>query len=91
VAILVPARVGVPAEVAAVDYALRFDRLPARYASRGEPDQGPVLRSYLAQRGTTAEVLIRELLAEVDVVAHLGPAGLTGNGLAALRRRLIGD
>ncbi len=86
IAMLLLALVGVPAEAIAADYALSFERLPARYAARGEEDQGPALRSYLADRGTSAEALIVELLASLDIEALLG---LRREDLAALRNRLL--
>lgn len=89
VTMLLLALVGVAAEVIADDYALSFDRLPARYAALGEPDQGPLLRSYLDAQGTTAEALIVELLGGLDVAAHLLSAGLGAGDLAALRTRLV--
>jgi protein tyrosine/serine phosphatase len=90
VAMLLLALVGVPAEVIAADYALSYERLPARYSARGEEDQGPLVRSFLEERGTTAETLIVELLASLDVEAHLRRGGLTEHDVAALRRRLVG-
>ncbi len=89
VAMLVLALARVPADVIAADYALSFERLPARYVARGEEDQGPLLQSYLRDQGTSAEALVVELLDGLDVEAHLVEAGLTAGDLAALRRRLL--
>jgi protein tyrosine/serine phosphatase len=89
VAILLLALLGVPPEKIAADYALSFERLPARYAARGEDDQGPLLRSFLRKRGTTAEALIVELLASLDIPAYLRSAGLAERQVAALRGRLL--
>ena len=91
VTMLLLALVGVPAEVIAADYALSFERLPARYAARGEPDQGPMLRSYLEEQGTSAEAIIVALLDGLDVEEHLVRAGLSVDDLVALRSRLIAD
>ncbi len=91
VTMLLLALAGVPPEVIAADYALSFERLPARYAARGEEDQGPLLRSYLREQGTTAEALIVELLAGLDVATRLARSGLTGEDVAALRNRLVSD
>jgi protein-tyrosine phosphatase len=74
-----------PAEIAA-DYELSAERLPARYAARGEDDQGPLLAGYLAERGTTAGELIVATLAELDVEARLE---LTSADAERLRRRLL--
>jgi protein tyrosine/serine phosphatase len=89
VAILVLALAGVPADVIAADYALSSERLPARYAARGEEDQGPLLTGWLHERGTTAERLVVELVETLDVEAHLLRAGLTPEDLTTLRRRIV--
>ena len=91
VAMLLLKLVGVPSQVIAADYALSMERLPARYAARGEEDQGPLLQSYLREQGTSAETLIVDLLEGLDVEAHLVRAGLTADDIAALRSRLLGD
>jgi protein-tyrosine phosphatase len=89
VAMLVLALAGVTAEDIAADYVLSAERLRARYAARGEEDQGPLLEGFLADRGTTAGELIFTTLASLDVEARLIDAGLTGDDVAALRRRLL--
>jgi protein tyrosine/serine phosphatase len=89
IAMLVLALAGVPVEAIAADYALSAERLPARYAAREEPDQGPVLTAFLEEEGTSAGTVIAGLLGRVDVEARLRAAGLTGAQLAALRARLI--
>ncbi|MFN8205262.1 MAG: tyrosine-protein phosphatase [Solirubrobacteraceae bacterium] len=91
VTMLLLALAGVPAEVIAADYALSFARLPARYAARGEEDQGPLLQSFLQEQGTTAEALIIELLGGLDVEAHLVGSGLGADDVAALRGRVVAD
>ena len=89
IAMLVLAIAGVPPDVIASDYALSFERLPARYAAHREPDQGPVLEQYLAERHTTAERVIVELLTTVDVPNTLRAAGLTDAHVERLRSRLL--
>ena len=89
VALLVLALAGVAPEAIAADYALSAERLTARYAARGEADQGPLLEAYLADRGTTALVLILGMLGDLDVESCLVGAGLTGHDVAALRLRLL--
>lgn len=89
VGMLLLALVGVrPREIAA-DYALSFERLPARYAAFGEDDQGPLFRSFLREQGTTAEAVIVELLDALDITAHLHSGGLTERQVEALRKRLL--
>jgi protein-tyrosine phosphatase len=86
VSMLVLALAGVAPEEIAADYALSAERLPARYAARGEDDQGPLLAGYLAERGTTAGELIVATVAELDVEARLE---LTSADAERLRRRLL--
>jgi protein tyrosine/serine phosphatase len=90
VTLLVLALAGVTPEAIAADYALSAERLPARYAARGEPDQGPLVDAFLADRGTTGAELVRDLAAALDAEAALRPGGLTGADVTALRRRLLG-
>jgi protein-tyrosine phosphatase len=89
VAMLALALVGVAHDEIAADYALSGERLRARYAARGEPDQGPLLDSFLAERGTTARELVVATLAALDVETCLRDGGLTDPQLAALRRRIV--
>lgn len=89
ITMLLLALVGVAAEDIAADYALSTERLRARYAARGEDDQGPRLESFLAEQGTTAGEVIIAILAELDVETRLRDAGLTDQDLTALRRRLV--
>jgi protein tyrosine/serine phosphatase len=89
VAMLVLALVGVPADQIAADYELSAERLPALYRSRGEEDQGPMVESFLRQRGTTAGELIAELIGTVDHGTALRRGGLADADLEALRARLL--
>lgn len=89
VAMLILTIAGVSPEVIASDYALSFERLPARYAAYHEPDQGPLIQHYLAERGTTAQAVIVELLANLDVPRVLHDAGLSDAQMDRLRSRLL--
>jgi protein-tyrosine phosphatase len=89
IAMLVLAVVGVAPEDIAADYALSAERLRARYAARGEEDEGALLDAFLAGRGTSARAIIIAMLAELDVEAHLRAGGLNDGDLAALRARLL--
>jgi protein-tyrosine phosphatase len=89
IAMLVLAVVGVAPEDIAADYALSAERLRARYAARGEEDEGALLDAFLADQGTSAREIIIAVLAELDVEAHLRAGGLTDADLAALRARLL--
>jgi hypothetical protein len=90
VAMLVLALLGVPAAEIAADYARSEYALTAAYAVRGVEDDGPRLAAFLADRGTTAERVIENLLAEVDVEAALRGGGLDDSAIAALRARAVG-
>jgi hypothetical protein len=84
------ALVGVSPGAIVADYELSAARLRACYAARGEPDQGPVLESYLASRGTTAGEVLLATLDALDVEATLLAGGLTASDVSALRSRLLG-
>jgi len=90
VALLALALAGVAPAAIAADYALSGERLRRLYAARGEEDQGALVEAFLARRGTTAPELVVALLAELDVESHLRAGGLSGEDVAALRRRLLG-
>jgi protein-tyrosine phosphatase len=87
--LLLLALAGVSVEDIAADYAMSAARLTARYATRGEPDQGPLVEAFLADRGTSGVELITRLVRELDVEATLRDAGLTSDDVSALRRRLL--
>jgi protein tyrosine/serine phosphatase len=89
VAMLALTLAGVPAKEIAADYALSAKRLPARYAARGQPDQGPELEAFLARRRTSATRIIVELLERGDVPALLSAGGLTPADVLALRTRVV--
>ena len=89
VTMLLLALVGVAVEEIVADHGLSAERLTVRYAARGEPDQGPLVEAFLADRGTSAVELITALLRDLDVEATLLDAGLTSQDVSELRRRLL--
>jgi protein-tyrosine phosphatase len=89
ISMMLLALAGVVADDIAEDYALSAGRLSALYRHRGEPDQGPMLEAFLTSKGTSARAVIRATLASLDVEAHLGAAGVTGEEIAAVRARLL--
>lgn len=91
VAMLLLGLAGVSPDAVAADYAVSAERLPARYAAHGENDQGPLLDTFLAERGTTASDLIVTTMADLDAEGLLADAGLLANDIDALRRRLLGS
>lgn len=89
IAMLTLAIAGVAPEQIATDYVVSYERLPARYAARRQPDEGPALRAYLAQQDTTAEAVIVELLTSIDLLGVLRDGGLTDAHIERLRARLL--
>ncbi|WP_210493739.1 tyrosine-protein phosphatase [Patulibacter sp. SYSU D01012] len=89
VALLLLTLAGVEPDEIAADYALSAERLPARYAARGEDDITAVLATFLARRGTTAERVLSETLEGLDVADLLQAHGLAAADVDALRRRLL--
>lgn len=90
VAMLVLVLAGVdPGDIAA-DYILSRERLRARYAARGEEDQGPILDAFLREQGTNAGRVIVETLEELDVETVLREGGLTESEIQQLRARILG-
>lgn len=81
--------VGVEGGDIAADYALSRERLRARSAALDEPDQGPLLEGFLADRGTSAAELITTMLRDLNIEAGLLSAGLISEDITALRRRLL--
>jgi hypothetical protein len=74
---------GVPPEDVAADYALAAERVR-------DQEQRAVIDAHLAERGTTAPAVLRELIAELDAEAYLRGAGVSGRDVDALRARLAG-
>ena len=81
--------VGVEVEHIAADYAMSAERLTARYVARGEPDQGPLLETFLAERGASGAELIVTTLRDLNIETTLLEAGLSSQDMSALRRRLL--
>ena len=90
VTLLLLALVGVAPEDIVADYELSNLRLPPFWAARGEEDQNPRIADILARKGTTASALLLDILASLDVEAHLRSGGLGDGDLAAVRARLVG-
>lgn len=89
IAMLLLHLVSVPVEEIAADYAISAERLPARYAALGEPDQGPEIDAFLAERGTSAPELIADTLSSLEIADLLRAGGLTDADVALLRERLL--
>jgi hypothetical protein len=68
---------------------LSYERVPARYAARGEDDQGPLIQAFLEDNRTTASDIIIDTLKSLDLEAQLRTGGLTDEDLMTLRDRLL--
>jgi hypothetical protein len=88
ISLLLLALAGVTAEAIIADYAASAPGLARLNASRGLEDEAPKIAMFLAQEGTSAETLLRELLATVDVPAQLRRGGVSDGDLSALVSRL---
>lgn len=89
VAMILLALAGVGAREIAADYAFSAERLRPLYAARGREDDGPVLETFLRERGTSAEEVIAETLASVDIERRLMAGGLAAADVDALRARVL--
>jgi protein-tyrosine phosphatase len=90
IAMLLLALVGVAPEVIAADYAVSYERLAGLFAAVGREDEGPKLKAFLSDRGTSAEEVIATTLSSLDVESLLRAGGLAEQDLADLRARLLG-
>ncbi|MFF8830893.1 tyrosine-protein phosphatase [Streptomyces sp. NPDC015131] len=88
VALLLLALAGATAEGIAEDCDLSGERVPYVFAALGRPDDAADVRAALARRGATVRSAVLDALAGLDVEARLRAAGLSGEGVAALRKRL---
>jgi hypothetical protein len=86
---LVLSLVQVRPEAIVDDYIAGEKRLPALFASRGEPDQGPSIAAYLQSLGITPHQAVLAALDAFDAQAHARRAGVTAEQLKRLRCRLL--
>jgi protein-tyrosine phosphatase len=89
IAMVLLALIGADPDEIAADYALSTERLTAKYAARGEEDQGRLIQEFLGARGTTAERLIVETVEQLDLERLVLEGGLSRDDLRALRLRLL--
>ncbi|MCZ2527168.1 tyrosine-protein phosphatase [Streptomyces sp. HB2AG] len=89
VAILLLTLAGVAPEVVAADYELSLDRVPARLAALGRPDDREEIQAVMDKEGTTFREAVVSLAAGFDMADRLCSAGgLPREDLEALRTRL---
>lgn len=83
------ASLGVSAADIAEDYALSHLRRAELCAAAGLGDDTPKIRDFLARQGTTEREVLDEVVTGRDFADYLRAAGLGGDGLTALRARLV--
>lgn len=88
-ALLLLSLAGVEPEAIAADYALSTEAVQPLYAALGVEDQGSLIASLLAQRGTTTTGAVLAALDGFDAREYLLAAGVSGAALDDLRRRLV--
>jgi hypothetical protein len=88
VSLLLLALAGVEADAIAADYELSAEALEPLLAELGAQDQRPVIEALLAERGTTAAAVIREILEGFDAERYLLDAGVHRGDLDDIRHRL---
>ncbi|GAB2781250.1 tyrosine-protein phosphatase [Amycolatopsis magusensis] len=90
IALLLLSLAGVEPEFIAEDYELSTHALKPLFSAMGEPDQGPMIESILAKRGTTVRAAILAVLEEFDAETYLLNAGVSARNLEGIRNRLLG-
>jgi protein-tyrosine phosphatase len=89
ISLLLLSLAGVAPEAIVADYELTFGQLAPLNAALGLEQGEFDVRGYLKSRGTTVSGAITSLLRDLDVTEYLGDAGVSGDDIDALRRRLL--
>lgn len=90
VALLLLALADVTPEAIAADYDLSTESAKALFAAMGTADQGPIIQSILANRGTTTKADIVATLDGFNAKQYLLAAGVSNADLNEVRSRLVG-
>lgn len=90
VTLLLLALVEVEPEAIVEDYEISTVSLKALFARMGTDDQGPLIESILAHRGTTARAAILDTLDGFDAEHYLLAAGVSPTDVELIRSRLLG-
>jgi protein-tyrosine phosphatase len=91
VALLLLALAEVEPEAIAADYDLTAEALPPLFAALNTEDQGPLIRSILARRGTTTHAAVLATLADFDAEQYFLDAGVSRADVDRVRDRLLGS
>ncbi len=89
VASLLLALVDVEPDAIVEDYEMSTTALAALFARLGVADQGPLIGSMLANRGTTARAALLDSLNSLDAEQYLLAAGASRSDLESIRDRLM--
>ncbi|WIX78320.1 tyrosine-protein phosphatase [Amycolatopsis carbonis] len=90
VALLLLALADVEPAAIAADYDLSTEAVKPLFAALGKEDQGPLIKTFLANRGTTVRGALLAVLDGFDAERYLLDAGVSSADLAAIRHRLLG-
>lgn len=90
ITLLLLALADVRPEAIAADYELSAEALRPLFAAMGTEDQGPIIQSILANRGTTTRAAVLSTLEGLDVEHYLLAAGVSDTDLDGIRGRLLG-
>jgi protein tyrosine/serine phosphatase len=89
ITLLLLALADVEPEAIVADYVLSAEALKALCAAMGTDDEEPVLRTILADKGTTIEEAVVATLDGFDVERYLLDAGVSSDELHSIRTRLL--
>ncbi|MFD5244876.1 tyrosine-protein phosphatase [Amycolatopsis sp. NPDC058340] len=89
VTLLLLALADVRPEAIAKDYDMSTEALKSLFAAMGTEDQGPIIQSVLADRGTTTQAAVLSTLDGLDVEQYLLAAGVSDTDLDSIRGRLL--
>ncbi|WP_432851878.1 tyrosine-protein phosphatase [Amycolatopsis sp. CA-161197] len=90
VALLLLALADVEPAAIAADYDLSTAAVKPLFAALGREDQGPLIETFLANRGTTTQGALLAVLDGFDAERYLFDAGVSGADLAVIRAKLAG-
>ncbi|OKK01816.1 tyrosine-protein phosphatase [Amycolatopsis sp. CB00013] len=89
ITLLLLALADVRPEAIAADYDLSTEALKPLFTLMGAEDQGPIIQSALADRGTTTQAAVLSTLEGLDVERYLLAGGVSNTDLDGIRKRLL--
>jgi protein-tyrosine phosphatase len=91
ITLLLLALADVDPRVIAAEYDLSTESLKALFVALDTVDQGPIIQSILASRGTTTQAAIVSTLDGFDAEQYLLAAGVSSDDIEVIRSRLLGS